>query len=391
MTADNLAPMCRSSSAALLTAVGRGAVATILVQWDSSLQGAFDSLFHAANGRPMKEQRIGQIVFGRWGLATTACEDVVLCRVTPGSLEIHCHGGDAAVRRILDDLQQSGCPTMSWSSQCEREVGAFDAECAEMLSRATTWRTAEILHEQTSGVLRNSFDILQHAVRTGTITTAIQITEELLDWAQFGRHLSQPWTVVLTGRPNVGKSSLINALLGYDRAIVFDQPGTTRDVVTAETAFEGWPVLLADTAGLRDSTEELEAAGIARARERLKVADARLVLVDISQPPTAEDRALVAAWSDAVIIGHKCDLGDCWMSELPANALRASSVTGEGLPQIQRKLVDRLVPRVPLPGTAIPITDRQVELLNLVRDKVLAQDLEAAERAIHQILGVTQQ
>src|SRR5690606_27241148 len=96
---------------------------------------------------------------------------------------------------------------------------------------------------------------------------------DLLQTGQTARHLLTPWQVVLCGRPNVGKSSLINALVGYERTVVFDQPGTTRDVVSVETAIHGWPVIFSDTAGLRETESELEAAGIARARARLKQAD----------------------------------------------------------------------------------------------------------------------
>ena len=80
--------------------------------------------------------------------------------------------------------------------------------------------------------------------------------------------ISSSSAVVLSGAPNVGKSSLINALVGYERAIVFAEPGTTRDVVTAGTAVDGWPIELADTAGLRESTDPLEAAGIALCGKR---------------------------------------------------------------------------------------------------------------------------
>ncbi len=87
--------------------------------------------------------------------------------------------------------------------------------------------------------------------------------DAVLRWTDLGTHLATPWRVVLAGAPNVGKSSLINALLGYGRAIVFDQPGTTRDVVTADAAIEGWPITLADTAGLHDASDATESAGIA--------------------------------------------------------------------------------------------------------------------------------
>src|SRR5690606_16577637 len=84
----------------------------------------------------------------------------------------------------------------------------------------------------------------------------------LVDRAPLGLHLTRPWHVALAGAPNVGKSSLLNAVLGYGRAIVFDQPGTTRDVLDAVTAIDGWPVRLTDGAGLRESVDALEAAGV---------------------------------------------------------------------------------------------------------------------------------
>ena len=183
----------------------------------------------------------------------------------------------------------------------------------------------------------------------------------------------------------MGKSSLINALLGYERAIVFDQPGTTRDVVTAETAFEGWPVQLADTAGLRDATDELEAAGINLARRRLETADVRLVLVDLSEPPHDDDKRNPARWPDD-IIGHKCDLGDQWKGQLPRTAIRVSSVTGQGLGELQRRLIQTLVPNVPRPGTPIPINQTQINLLVAARRRRLNPNWDAVRRAISSLL-----
>lgn len=376
-------------SAALLTPVGRGAVATIRVQGDlSELDRVKTPLFRAANGLPFSQQPVGRIAFGRWGTTQLDGEDVVVCRTEVASLEIHCHGGDAAVRRILRDLEHSGCQTLEWRSQLSEAVDEFEADCADALSRATTWRTAEILNEQASGLLRGTLqDLLRDVTSPESTSQVISKINELLDWSVFGIHLSEPWSVVLTGRPNVGKSSLINALLGYQRAIVFDQPGTTRDVVTAETAFDGWPVMLADTAGLRDATEELERAGIALTRQRLGVADARMVLVDLSQLPTPDDEELIAQWTDAIVIGHKCDLGDQWQNRLPTGAIRVSSVTGEGLDEIQRRIVQRLIPHVPSARTPIPITQRQIYHLERARTELMATNLDAARQAIARVIS----
>lgn len=372
-------------SAALLTPIGRGAVASIRLQGDLDSSRLADIPFRAANGKVLSQQSIGRIVFGTWGQLPADSEEIVVCRVAPQALEIHCHGGDAAVRRILQDLQRIGCRVLEWQGQNQCFLGLFEAECRDALSRATTWKTAEILHEQSSGLLRRSLEgLLNLSINA---TELISRLDELLRWSSLGVHLSQPWMVILTGRPNVGKSSLINALLGYERAIVFDQPGTTRDVVTAETAFEGWPVQLTDTAGLRETSEELEAAGIALTRQKLEIADVRLILIDLSELPSPEDEALLAAWPDAIVIGHKCDLTDQWQNRLPQHAVRVSSATGTGLVELQNMIIRRLVPQTPPPATAIPVTTRQTNELQKARATVATGDMTSCRQAIKRILS----
>lgn len=381
-------------TAAVLTPVGRGAVATIRVVGDfSQLDDVASPLFRAANGRSLSQQELRRIAFGRWGRGDV--EEIVVGRLSNEVLELHCHGGDAAVRRILGDLQQAGCVVVSWQSQMAMRGESFAAECLDTLSRATTWRTAEILLEQSNGLLCTAFQSVAMADVPSSQFSDIQAEtlsklDALLAWSDFGLHLTRPWSVVLTGRPNVGKSSLINRLLGYERAIVFDQPGTTRDVVTGETAFDGWPVLLADTAGLRDATEELEAAGIALSRARLATSDLNVVVVDLGEPPTDDDRRLLAEWPDAIVVAHKCDRPDRWLSHQPAEALRVSSMTGEGIDELQRLLVERLVPRVPPPGTAIPISARQVKLLQQAHAALSAGDEAAFSVSIDSLLNFTE-
>jgi small GTP-binding protein len=127
----------------------------------------------------------------------------------------------------------------------------------------------------------------------------------------------------------VGKSSLINALVGYQRSIVFDEPGTTRDVVTAETALDGWPIQFIDTAGLRDSdADDLEAAGIALARQQLDAADLRLLVLDTSQPRNADDERLLDEWTDALVIANKCDLPSAWLGPMDVTKLPGCNPEG---------------------------------------------------------------
>lgn len=367
----------RSLTAAVWTPSGRGAVATIRVRGDlATLSEGVAEIFQAASGRSLGETPQQRICFGRWGCGgrdqgsgisqSDAAEDVVVCRTGPDACEIHCHGGDAAVRRILDDLRSLGSKIVDWRSQLDDERSVWEREYADMLSRATTLRAAGWIAAQ-AGRMERAIAELTELVANGQRDLAAARANELLAWANFGSHLTRPWEVVLAGRPNVGKSSLINALVGFERSIVFDEPGTTRDVVTADTALDGWAIRLSDTAGQRGSDQDLEAAGIARAREAFANADARLLLIDIGEPPHADDRQLLAEWPDAIVVAHKADLSDIWGEALPTNAIRVSSLQRTGLSELSSAIVTRLVPKLPPDEAVIPLTDRQrSELMGLI-------------------------
>src|SRR5205085_4352386 len=142
-----------------------------------------------------------------------------------------------------------------------------------LLERATTVRTASILLDQYHGAFDGAVADVLAAIDRGDADAARRLLEDLAAVGPVGRHLVEPWTVVVAGAPNVGKSSLVNALAGYQRSVVSEVAGTTRDVVTTTVAFDGWPVELADTAGLRRAAESLEAAGVELARRFLEGAD----------------------------------------------------------------------------------------------------------------------
>jgi tRNA modification GTPase len=346
-----------------------------------------ETLFRAANRKPVTEQPVGRVVFGRWG--SDPAEEVVLCRRGEATVDIHCHGGDAAVRRILADLTSAGCQIVTWQELSTAEACLFATECREALANAPTLRTANILLEQSSGTLRRVVEELTASLAAEPAPTSESLSRinALLEWAEFGRHLTVPWKVVILGRPNVGKSSLLNALAGFARAIVFDQPGTTRDLVTADSAFQGWPVRLVDTAGIREPKCALESAGIALARNEAASADCRLVVLDASQPPQSEDFELLAAWPGALVVAHKADLPDAWHDRIPSGAVCVSSLTGTGVNSLIDRIAATLVACVPDPGTAIPVSARQVELLASVRQALVAGNLGACREALLLLLS----
>ena len=359
------------STAAVLTPAGRGAVATIEWRGDVALLDASPALFRAANGNPMAQQPVGRTVFGAWG--RDVAEDVVVCRVDESRLEIHCHGGAAAVNRILDDLRGLGAEVVTASSLNVWSPHRLDAECFDVLTRTTTLRTADLVMQQAHGALRRAIESIRQTVGGAEAeATVVERLDALLEWSSFGRHLAEPWSVVLAGRPNVGKSSLMNALVGYARSIVYDQPGTTRDLLTAETAFSGWPLRFFDTAGLRDTVDPIESAGIARTRVATVEADLVVLLLDSSVPPTAEDFHLLSTLPAALVVAHKCDLPDRWGSAMPSGAIAVSSREGHGVDGLLTAIVRRLVPVVPPPLTPIPVTSRQIALLEDARRAAVA-------------------
>lgn len=349
-------------SACQLTPSGRGAVATIEIRGAISV---LDQHFCAASGSRLEELAIGRISFGFWG-SPPAREEVVLVRTAMKAAEVHCHGGLAAVDRILRDLTDSGgrlCSPAEWLHPLDTDwTEQARAECQRALTRAATQKTAHHLLRQCT-----LFPEAVAAFQSQPAEVRKEHAATMLRWSRFGRHLTRPWRVVLCGRPNVGKSSLINALVGYTRSIVFDQPGTTRDIVAVETAFSGWPVELSDTAGIRhlaateDAADRLESAGIARTRVHLQEADVVVLVVEAAGGFTSEDHEILAAFPEILVVRNKLDLAPGLASS--NRVICCSAKTGEGLPELMNAIVGRIVPEEPDEETPFPVTERQVAWL----------------------------
>ena len=160
--------------------------------------------------------------------------------------------------------------------------------------------------------------------------------------------------MAIVGRPNAGKSSLMNALAGFQRSIVNATPGTTRDAVTLDVAFDGWPVRLVDTAGLRESTDELESAGIERARDVIAAADLVVQVFD------ATDGA-AEPMSQAIMVANKIDLTTD--TNWPQEIVPVSALTGAGVENLAKHIVAALIPELPPKGLAIPTCQDHIKWL----------------------------
>ena len=373
-----------------LTPPGRGAVATLLVEGDGAA-GLLEGVFRAKDGRPLTDFATDRLVFGHFGIGLdsesgpgTAEEVVVRCR-SPRSVEVHCHGGHAAVARIVDVLVARGGRTLGWRQWVRRHHDdPIAAEARIALADARTERTAAILLDQVHGALGGAVGRIQNALGLNNVSAAEKELDDLLARAPLGRHLVEPWRVVLAGRPNVGKSSLINALVGYGRAIVHHAPGTTRDVVTAATAIDGWPVELSDTAGLGQGDHPLERAGVERAEAALATADLVVLVFDSARRCSDADRALLESRPSAVVVWNKCDLPPARGGRPPG--LAVSALRGDGIAELVRRIADRLAPHPPPPGSAVPFTSDQIADLRSAA-VALARDDVAAARCSTAALG----
>ena len=342
-----------------LTPPGRGAVATLRVEGSGAVE-VVESCFLARSGRPLAACGADQIVVGRFG--GDSGEEVVVRRCGEAAVELHCHGGRAAVARIEESLVSAGCRRLAWREWIEAQSDDPIASAALVaLAEARTERTAAILLDQYHGALRGEMNQIRQEIDRGEAPSARQRIDALLAREQLGWHLTRPWSVVLAGRTNVGKSSLLNALAGYARAIVHATPGTTRDAVAITTAIDGWAVELCDTAGLRAAEDAVERAGIDRARERLARADVVVLVADRSVHWSADDQALCDRWPTALLVHNKCDLPPMPNSR-PAG-LSTSALCGEGIDALLAAIGRRLVPNPPAPGVPLPFSSEQVETL----------------------------
>jgi tRNA modification GTPase len=349
--------------ACLLTPPGRSALAVIGVR-GAAAEEAIAAHFAPRGKRPIQACPNGSILFGRWG--GEGGEELVVVRRAADDLEVHCHGGTAAATAILADLAAGGCSPLSsqaWlgmvvpgGGKPRNERTTIEAEARLALSHARGPRAVQILTHQLAGSLATAFEELASA-KGGTHQ---DLANRLLAWQPLGLRLTQPWRVVVSGPPNAGKSSLVNALAGFSRSLVSPKAGTTRDVLETRLVLEGWDVVLTDTAGLRENTRDtVEQAGVARAVAAANTADLVIAVTASDAPPATPSVHAPTTAPPRLEVVTKCDL----LSDASARDPRVhhtSTRTGEGIEALAALIIRQLIPNVPAPGEAVPFTPRQV-------------------------------
>ena len=253
-------------------------------------------------------------------------------------VELTCHGSPVIVRWLIQRLLQGNqVQELTWKQWLRlhaehRLAGEVDVALAD----APTQPMGSLLLIQ-GQLWQAALERWSHQIQTHPVSVAEEL-QAILEQQQWGLHILAPWRVVVAGAVNAGKSSLVNALLGYERSIASPWEGTTRDLVTGRTIVQGWPVELIDTAGLRSQVQhEVEAAGIALTEHALTQADAVLWLIDAAQPPWLEPPVLHGNCPLLVLLNKIDLLGDCATLPMlyqphPRRAVSVASMQGlEGL------------------------------------------------------------
>ena len=424
---------------AVATPAGQGGVGIVRVSGSQAIVMASNIVRLHCN-KPLSEIRprrlyLGKFLWRQFGahdqrehVGGTVLDEVLVVRMpAPRSytgedvVEVHGHGGPLVVQAICEALTQAGARMAEPGEFTKRAFlnGRLDLTQAEAVLdtiQANSLHSLKLAQEHLqgglSGVIQGHRDtlvkILAHVeaemdfgeediqfIRQEELKEKLRTMAEaiakLVESAQEGRIIREGIRTVILGRPNVGKSSLLNALLDVDRAIVSNIPGTTRDVLEESVVVDGVVIRLFDTAGLRESTDELEQEGMSRAEGAIEQADVLIMVFDQSQVLTERDMDFMHQYiqKPRVMVLNKQDLAPkisledvraiVRPDETPNGSateyLQVSAVTGEGLDQLKRSLKILAMGRRHEAGDSV--------LVSRLRHKVLlAQAMEGLQNAL---------
>lgn len=371
--------------AAIATAIGEGGISIIRLSGTKALD-VVSSIFKGKNNRPLNDikpytMRYGHIIDKKTGEVLD--EVIVSYMKGPRSftaedcVEINCHGGVFSTNRILEEVIKNGARNADPGEFTKRaflngRIDLTQAEAVIDLINAKTDLSMKSALLQSEGRISKEINEIRHRL-LGAIAhieatvdfpeedleeiTGNQVSESLrsiikdiqglLSTANEGKILREGLNMVIVGKPNVGKSSLMNSLLMEKRAIVTEVAGTTRDVIEEYININGIPVKIVDTAGIRETEDIVEKIGVEKSKEKINEADLIVFMLDLSRELHEEDREIIEYIRDKkhIILLNKVDLDKkLYIEDLQGinkeNILTVSAKTGEGISELKDKIKD---------------------------------------------------
>ena len=404
-----------STIVALSTPRGRGALAVIRLSGPDAI-----AISQRMGLSDVEDRRATLTTLTRPRDGETLDQVLVTCFVAPHSLtgedvvEISCHGSPAVVRAIIDTTLESGAMLagpgqFTLRALANGKINLAQAEAIRDLIAAQTEAAVKQASRQLNGELSNALTPLKEklidvivvlesalefveddlpaprALEIGVdLAVVSEAVEKLSRTYAAGRLLQEGIRVAITGRPNVGKSSLFNSLIERERAIVTDIPGTTRDTLSEAIDLEGIPVILTDTAGLRETTDGIETLGIERTHRAMSDADLVLVVLDGVEEIGPSDHELLSRTENArrLVVRNKSDLpgfGAAASCVEELQAINVSARTGEGLATLRSAILATLSSNGNEADSLLITNARHYDLLCSAQ-----RELEAARAALHE-------
>lgn len=421
---------------AIATPPGRGGIGVVRVSGSGAREIASRVVTRREPFAP-REATLTKVRINQTGVSRTGDHAIVTWFPAPNSytgehvVEISTHGSPVVLREIVRALVDSGARLarpgeFTFRAFLNARIDLAQAEAVADLIDASTPLQAQTAFDQLEGTLSARIQALDqslldliarleasldfpdegfHFIEPSDVATRVnELISELnvlLSHEARGRLIREGATVVIAGRVNAGKSSLFNALLGRERAIVTDVPGTTRDLVTETMDLDGLAITLVDTAGERETEDPVEREGVARAIQARDAADLRLVVIDSSEPLTDEDHRLLESSSNAsVVVASKADREPKWRLD---DAVAVSTLKKVGIDELKDAMLRALTNDERLEDPAALSNMRHVLLLKETRatlirvcaalcesapEEFVLVDLQRARANLAEVVGV---
>ena len=368
--------------AAIATAPGEGGIGIIRISGSNSLPVA-EEIFKSVSGKKISEYNLRTLIYGNIFDGEKRIDEVLVAYMKgPNSytgedvIEINCHGGFISVKKILEliltkDVRLAEAGEFTKRAFLNGRIDLSQAEAVIDVIKSKTDKAQEVAQNHLEGSLANKIKSLRLKVTEvlAQLEVSIDFSDEdvedvtykeiedkslalrdeikkLYDSAESGKILRDGLKTVIIGKPNVGKSSLLNSILGENRAIVTEIAGTTRDVIEEFVNIKGIPLKIVDTAGIRETEDIVEKIGVQKSKESIDSADLVIIVLDSSKPLTDEDLEILenARSKKTIVLLNKIDLEQAIdqtvIEEIVGkdNIIKISALKNEGIEQIHDKI-----------------------------------------------------